>query len=460
MIQPSRIQALTPGDPREGEFVLYWMQASVRAAFNHALEYAVEQANLLGKPLVVYFGITADYPDANLRHYLFLIQGLAQTQDALKRRGISLVVRLESPEKGVVDLARRAALVVVDRGYTRIQRRWRQEAARNLDLPLTQVESDAVVPVEEAMEKEAYSAAVLRRRLQKKLPDYLVPLNVRDVAKDSLGLTLDSEPLDDPAVLLDSLDVERSVLPAPSFTGGEAEARRRLQGFVEDRLDAYPELSRDPSKEGLSNLSPYLHFGHISPLEIALEVTKRGGPGVEAFLEELIVRRELSLNFVLYNPAYDGFEALPDWCRRSLEDHAGDPREFIYSREDWEAAQTHDPYWNAAQKEMVCRGKMHGYMRMYWGKKLLEWSETPEEAFTTALFLNNKYELDGRDPNGFAGVAWCFGKHDRPWTERPVFGKIRYMNANGLRRKFDVEAYVRRIDHLCRISGNASKRDE
>jgi deoxyribodipyrimidine photo-lyase len=193
-------------------------------------------------------------------------------------------------------------------------------------------------------------------------------------------------------------------------------------------------------------LSPYLHFGQISPLFIALEALKKDpGPGLDSFLEELIVRRELSHNFVHFNASYDQYEGLANWARTTLELHADDARDFVYSLEEFEQGQTHDPYWNAAQLELIHTGSMHGYMRMYWGKKILEWTEHPQQGFDVALFLNNKYQLDGRDPNGFAGVAWCFGQHDRAWGERQVFGKVRYMNANGLRRKFRIDAYVEKV---------------
>jgi len=448
VIPAARVQVLNPSPVQAGDYVLYWMQASVRASYNHALEFAIEQANTLKKPLVVFFGITEAYPGANLRHYVFMLEGLEQASRALAKRGIQLVVRRESPENGVVRMARRACLVVVDRGYTRIQRRWRQTASEALDRALIQVESDVVVPVQEASGKEEYAAATLRPKLMKHLRDYLIPLSARVVGKDSLGMSFASFSLEDPAGAARSLDIDRSVHPVSGYPGGYGAAARRLAKFLDHRLDSYAELSRDPGVEGLSGLSPYLHFGHISPLEIALKVNERGSPGGDAFLEELIVRRELSVNFVFYCDAYDSFACLPEWCRKTLHEHAGDRREYLYSEREWETAQTHDPYWNAAQQEMVQTGKMHGYMRMYWGKKILEWSETPESAFGSVLRLNNTYELDGRDPNGFAGTAWCFGKHDRPWKERPIFGKVRYMNSGGLRRKFDMDAYLRRIESL------------
>jgi deoxyribodipyrimidine photo-lyase len=198
-------------------------------------------------------------------------------------------------------------------------------------------------------------------------------------------------------------------------------------------------------------MSPYLHFGQISPLFIALQTHAAKGikkQNKDAYLEELVVRRELSMNYCFYNPHYDSYSGLPDWAQKTLKAHRNDKREYIYSITELERARTHDPYWNAAQREMLLTGKMHNYMRMYWGKKILEWSATPEDAFKNALYLNNKYELDGRDPNSFTGVAWCFAKHDRPWNERAVFGTVRYMSSSGLERKFDMDAYVQKIEDL------------
>jgi len=234
------------------------------------------------------------------------------------------------------------------------------------------------------------------------------------------------------------------------FKGGVSEAKKRLEKFIENKLQDYPKLRNDPTVDYQSNLSPYLHFGQISPIHIASEIlsAKSATEAKEAYLEELILRRELAANYVQYNNDYDAFKGLPEWAKRSLHNHTKDPRKYLYNLEELENAQTHDPYWNAAQNEMRLTGKMHGYMRMYWGKKIIEWTATPEIAFKTALQLNNKYELDGRDPNGFAGVSWCFGKHDRPWGERPIFGNVRYMNDNGLRRKFDADKYVENVKHL------------
>lgn len=445
MIQPERVKPLNAEADRRGDYVLYWIQASQRAHYNHALEYAVGEANERGLPLVVYFGLTDKYPEANLRHYAFLLEGLSETEKALSRRGIKLVVRHESPEVGVVEMARRASLVVVDRGYTRLERKWRAEVARAVRCPLIQVETNVIVPVEVASVKEEFSARTLRPKIMRVLQKFLVPLRGRAVEKDSLGLRLDSLSLENIGSVLHRLSIDRRVGPVPTFKGGRSAARQRLDRFLEKKLASYAELRNDPNEDSLSGMSPYLHFGQISPLEIALEVEKRGGRGAEAYLEELIVRRELSINFVYYNRLYDKYECLPRWARETLEAHRRDKREAIYSLGELEEGRTGDPYWNAAQTEMRATGKMHGYMRMYWGKRLIEWTEGPEEAFRFALYLNNKYELDGRDANGFAGVAWCFGKHDRPWPERPIFGKVRSMGPSGLRRKFNADAYVRKF---------------
>jgi deoxyribodipyrimidine photo-lyase len=424
------------------------MQASQRAECNHALEYAIRLANGARLPVVVYFGLSAEFPEANARHYQFMIEGLAETRCRLEARGMKLVVRECPPPVGAAALAGRAAAAVVDRGYLRIQKAWRARAAREMPCPLFQVETDAVIPVEEVSPKEEYSAATIRSKIARKLKDYLVPLKERRPLKDSLSLDLESSDLDDLPGLLGRLKIDRSIPPSAFYKGGPAEARRRLKLFLRDKLDHFDHLRNDPTLDGVSHLSPYLHFGQISPLSVALQASEKGGRGVEAFLEELIVRRELSLNFVHTNDFYDGYDGLPFWARKTLAAHQEDERPAVYTPAELAAAATHDPYWNAAQREMAIKGKMHGYMRMYWGKKILEWSASPEEAFRTALALNNAYELDGRDPNGFAGVAWCFGKHDRPWGERAIFGNIRYMNDSGLGRKFDADRYVAQIASL------------
>ena len=447
VIHPTRVQLLNRRPERKGRYVLYWMQAAHRVRFNHALDYATLRANERRMPLLVFFGLTDRFPRAMLRHYVFMLQGLAEVSAELADRGIQMLVLSGDPPAGVIALGQAASMVVVDKGYLRIQRTWYRAAAERLDCPLVQVETDVVIPLQVASEKEEYAARTLRPKIERQLDAYLQPLPQVSPNIPSLGMDVGTPSLDLSAwqSLLDRLSVDYSVPPVSGFVGGAAEAQRRLKTFLEQDLARY-ELHNDPALNCQSQMSPYLHFGQISPLEIALRVRQAGGPGVGAYLEQLIVRRELARNLIWYNPAYDSFDGLPAWAQRTLQEHAQDVREYLYPLDDLEAGATHDAYWNAAQHELVRTGKMHGYMRMYWGKKLLEWSRTPREAYQIAVSLNDKYSLDGRDPNGYAGVAWCFGKHDRPWKERPVFGSIRYMSAAGLERKFDIQAYVRRVE--------------
>ena len=447
MIQKERIKKLNNYPPTGGDYVLYWMQASPRSHYNHALEYGINQANSLKKPLLVYFGITGNFPEANGRHYNFLLEGLRETQISLRDRGIKLIIRLCPPPEGLIELAENASMVIVDRGYLKIQREWVQNAASIIQCPFHQVETNVIVPVETASPKDEYSAATLRSKINKRLSDFLVPLKKRNLLKNSLDISVDSVPLDDINSLIQRINVDVDVKPADKYEGGTKSAIIFLNDFLKNKLHKFEERN-DPSRDYSSHMSPYLHFGQISPLYIALEVLKTKSVGINAYLEELIVRRELAMNFVFYNENYDNLNCLPEWAQKTLSKHSKDIREYLYSFDELENAQTHDPYWNAAQKEMMSTGKMHGYMRMYWGKKIIEWTSNPEEAYDIALALNNKYELDGRDPNGYAGVAWCFGKHDRAWKERDIFGKVRYMNANGLRRKFKIDHYVDSVDGI------------
>jgi deoxyribodipyrimidine photo-lyase len=424
------------------------MQASQRVEYNHALEYAISKANELKKPLVVYFGLTDDFPEANERHYYFMLEGLKDVKEKLKDLGINLVFLNCSPEEGAIKLSDEAFLVVVERGYLRIQKNWRAVAAANISCPLVQVESEVVVPVEVVSEKEEFAARTIRPKITRKLDEYLQPMKLTKPKHSSLGITFDDFEIGDLERAIGALNIDHSVKRSMLYSGGPATAERTLQEFINNKLNNFSDLRNQPGGKFLSNMSPYLHFGQISPLYIALKVKEHGGSGVDAFLEELIVRRELSMNFVNFNKDYDSFECLPNWAKTTLAGHEKDKRDYIYTLEELEHAKTHDPYWNAAQTEMMLTGKMHGYMRMYWGKKILEWSEKPEQAYEIVLYLNNKYELDGRDPNGFTGVAWCFGKHDRPWAERKIFGKVRYMNAKGLERKFDMQKYLLKIENI------------
>ena len=450
LIPEQRVRTLNPNKTRNRRYVLYWMQSSQRIDYNLALEYAISEANRLNKPLVAFFGLTPAFPEANLRHYHFMLEGLRETSTSLQEIGVKLVVAAKSPEKSVVELAKDSCLTVVDRGYLKQLKQWYKHVAENLDCPLIQVEDNVVIPLHEASEKEEYSAATLRPKIASKRSLFISKLTKTNPARDSLSLKLESIDLKEIAKITSNLEIDHSVDKTAHFKGGAVEAAKHLENFIENKLQDYPKLRNDPTADCQSNLSPYLHFGQISPVHIASEILSANAAteSKEAYLEELILRRELAVNYVQYNSDYDAFKGLPEWAKRSLRTHTKDPRKYLYNLEELEIAQTHDPYWNAAQNEMRFTGKMHGYMRMYWGKKIIEWTATPEIAFKNALHLNNKYELDGRDPNGFAGVSWCFGKHDRPWGERPIFGNVRYMNDNGLRRKFDADKYVENVKHL------------
>lgn len=452
-MNPERIQPLNDKEPDDrGSYVLYWMQQSQRAVFNHALEYAARIANDRGQGLVVGFGLMADYPEANARHFAFMLDGLADVGEALRERGIKFVMRKGSPDEVALDLARQASVIVCDRGYLRHQRAWRKRLAEACRKRLVQVESDVVVPVNSVSDKAEYAARTIRPKIMDRIERFSGSLPKTKLETSSVGAEIASDlPFDQPETVLADLDVDRSVGPVDFSRGGTAEAQHRLTRFIRSSLKGYEENRSDPSKQQSSGLSPYLHFGQISPVEIVRKV--RAAKSVsqadkDAFIEELVVRRELAANFVQFTPDYDKFDCLPDWAKDTLDEHKSDERPARYTRSQLEAGKTGDRFWNAAMAEMRETGSMHNYMRMYWGKKILEWCNTPKYAFETALYLNNKYFLDGRDCNSFANVAWIFGLHDRPWQEREVFGKVRYMNAKGLTRKFDMDAYVERIQGL------------
>jgi deoxyribodipyrimidine photo-lyase len=466
-VHPARVQVLCDHPPKPGQpYALYWMQQSQRARFNHALEYAVDRANALNLPLLVCFGLMDDYPEANARHYLFLLQGLADVAANLERRGIRFVVKRGSPPDVAAHYAKRAALVVADRGYLRHQKAWRAAVAQTcerLGVGMVQVESDAVVPVEVASNKREFAARTLRPKIHKRLAEFLTPLKSGKLKRPANDLKMTGDvDVADPELALKRLKVDHSVPPvAQFFTGGEDAARRRFGQFLARALAGYAEGRNEPADDHTSHMSAYLHFGHVSPLDLALQVRAAGAAlkvDVDAYLEELIVRRELAVNYCEFTENYDAYDALPGWAKQTLKDHEADPRPAIYSEAEMERAETGDVFWNAAQREMTCTGFMHNYMRMYWGKRILEWSRTPREAFERTLRLNNRWFLCGRDVNAYANVAWIYGLHDRPWgPARPIFGTVRYMNAAGLQRKFDMAAYVRRVEHLSKSCVEATR---
>jgi deoxyribodipyrimidine photo-lyase len=456
-IEPARIHLLNRNTEQKGAWVLYWMQQSQRADDNPALEYAIAQANRLDLPVLVVFALTDSYPEANLRHYRFMLEGLAETRQQLTRRRIGMVVRKGDPAAVIGPLLDRSALLVCDVGYTRHQRAWRQSLLPSAPCQVIAVEGDVVVPVGVASPKADYAARTIRPKIHKHLKQFLKPCPRFRPKRTSIDIGLESLDLDAIDTILADLDIDKTV-PAVTqiFKGGPGEAKRRCRRFTAHHLQHYAGNRNQPQTDDTSHMSPYLHFGQISPVFLALQIAN-ASTGAEAdrtaYLEELIVRRELAVNFVHYTPDYDRYDCLPAWAKKTLAEHATDRRETRYDRPTLEAAKTHDPYWNAAMTEMRDTGFMHSYMRMYWGKKIIEWSPTPEQAFATALALNNRYFLDGRDPNSYAGVGWVFGLHDRAWFQRDIFGKVRYMAASGLERKCDIRAYVEKVGALSHAAG-------
>jgi deoxyribodipyrimidine photo-lyase len=454
VIQTERIKNLNQKPVQQGDYILYWMQNAQRAEYNHALEYATQQANHLKKSLLVAFGIMDNFPEANLRHYWFMLEGLQDVEKQLKKRNIKFVLRYGLPSQVAIELSKKACLVVTDRGYLRMVKSWREEVAQKISCSLIQIETDVVVPANVASGHAEFAARTIRPKITRQLQHYLVPLRESKLHHSSLGLEVNGLDLQDIARLTSNLKLNHEVKPVNQFfQGGNSKAQKVLDKFIVQRFKAYAENRNQPQTDDTSYMGMYLHYGQISPLYIARQILEqgRGQENIESYIEELIVRRELAMNFVNFNPDYDRYEGLPAWAKKTLQEHAKDKREFLYSLEQLELAQTHDPYWNASMNEMRYSGYMHNYMRMYWGKKILEWSKTPQEAFAKALYLNNKYFLDGRDANSFTGVAWCFGTHDRPWAERAIFGKVRYMNAAGLERKADPKAYVEKVERLRRL---------
>jgi deoxyribodipyrimidine photo-lyase len=427
------------------------MQRAQRASGNPALDVAIDAANRLEKPVVALFVLLPSYPSANRRHYQFMLEGLRELPAALRARRVGFVVRC-----GSVDEVPRfceevgAALLVGDENPLREPEQWRQRIAAAGGVPFWTVDADVVVP-SGLIAREQYSAATIRPRVHRQLEWCLRPAR-----SARARLSWGGEPCPpDPAwmmeeqgrTMLDRLAASHGLPEGAAPVGGTAAARARLRAFVARQLDGYDEQRNEPARDGTSRLSPYLHFGQIGPIEVAEAVRNADAPlaARQAFLEQLIVRRELAVNFVRFNPRYDSLEGCERWARATLDRHRGDARSPAYRERQLEEAATHDPLWNAAQRQMMESGWMHGYVRMYWAKKILEWSKTPEEAFATAIALNDRYLIDGRDPNGYAGVAWAIGgKHDRPWgPERSVFGTIRYMSLASTSRKFDSRAYIR-----------------
>jgi len=440
-----RVRTLKDGTKKAGQ-VVYWMSRDQRVEDNWALLYAQELAFEMKAPLAVVFCLVPRFLDATLRQFAFMLKGLEQVEKRLTNLKIPFFLVKGWPKGEIPKFAtdNKVTILVSDFDPLRIKMEWKREVANRLEIPLYEVDTRNIVPCWVASPKQEYAAYTLRPKIHRSLPEFLEEFPKLQVHPFTWSGKVKSINWKN---VVGSLEVNRDVSEVDWLEPGERAARQRLNHFLKNKLEEYAEKRNDPNEGSVSHLSPYLHFGQISAQRVALELNKHQAKSEkkESFLEELVVRRELADNYCFYNEKYDHFEGFHPWAQKTLNEHRGDKREYIYSSEAFEEAKTHDDLWNAAQMEMVRRGKMHGYMRMYWAKKILEWTESPESALEIAIYLNDKYELDGRDSNGYAGIAWSVGGvHDRAWNERPVFGKIRYMSYQGCKRKFDIKSYIQK----------------
>jgi deoxyribodipyrimidine photo-lyase len=437
---------------KSGKYVLYWMQMFKRTSHNHALNFAIELANDLNLPLVVYEGLKYYYPWANDRLHTFILEGVKEKYEEFARLGIRYLFYLQqdkkSPRNTVARLAKDAAALVIDDYPCFIIPHHNSVVAERAEIPVYAVDSNGIIPMAK-FEKEEYAAYTIRPKIRKLWHEYAQPFKNAKIRIERPRLKVNCPETKvtagNIAELVAACDIDHSVKPSPLYHGGSRNARARLKLFLKDIFPGYDQTRNEAAVDGSSRLSPYLHFGFISVHEIVEAVNKLKRATAEAkkaFLEELVVRRELSFNFTRQNDKYDSLECLPAWVQQTMREHVDDPREVIYTLEELERGETYDEIWNAAQRELVETGGMHNYVRMLWGKNVIGWTKNYEEAFAILEHLNNKYAIDGRDPNSYAGILWCFGKHDRPWFERPVFGKMRYMNSNGTARKIDAPAYI------------------
>lgn len=465
LINPQRVRVRKERPHRNGT-VIYWMGREMRMNDNWALLYAQSLALQYHMPLAVVFCLPPDFLGATIRAYGFILKGFQETERLLTKKNIPFFLLQGSPEKEITKFVTKHTVtkIVTDFNPLRIVDHYKQTVASKTDASVYEVDAHNIVPAWSASHKQEFGAYTLRPKIHRMLPEFLEEFpSVRRHPYDWKAPVpeIDWNRVDK------NLSVDRSVSEITWIVPGETAAMNAVSSFVGNSLKRYDEKRNDPTLSGQSQLSPYLHFGHCAPQRVALETVKASGKSIrslvnvrkngaagrrgssESFLEELIIRRELADNFTLYNEHYDSFDGFPAWARHSLNEHRKDRREYLYTLEQFEKAETHDPLWNAAQVQMVKSGKMHGYMRMYWAKKILEWTPSPEEAMMIAIYLNDKYELDGRDPNGYAGIAWSIGGvHDRAWFDRPVYGKIRYMNYRGCESKFDVKEYIRQQSAL------------
>ncbi len=447
-LNPHRIRVLKQAKYNRNTKVLYWMQRDKRVQDNWALIFAQKLAIEYQVPLLVCYSYIGQFPKANLRQYEFLFRGLEQTAQSLNKLNIDFHLIKGDPKNSVLEFIdnNNVGTLITDFSPLNVYQNRIKKVSKLISIPFFQVDAHNIIPVWLSSDKQEWGAYTFRPKLLKLLPEYLIefPKVIKHPFKTS-NLT--------PNIILNNilseLEIDRKVKSVESIFPGEKMALKLLGQFMNNSIDDYTRYSNNPNYDVLTNLSPYLHYGHISPQRVALELSSMDRIENKSVMEQLIVRRELAENFCYYNNNYDSFDGFPNWAKDTLKAHYKDKREFLYSFENFESADIHDELWNAAQIQMMKTGKMHSYMRMYWAKKILEWSSNPEIALQTAIDLNDKYELDGRDPNGYTGIAWSIGGvHDRAWFERPIYGKIRYMNYNGCSSKFDVKAYIKKINEI------------
>ena len=440
-LDPKRARVLKKGK-FSGKSVLYWMNRDKRVDDNWAIIAAQSIALKNKVPLIVCFQYLGDFPDSNIRQYGFLFKGLLELKTKLERLNIQFVLIRGDVKRGLSKIIEEKSVgaMIVDHSPLKVYQKRVKKIVNITNIPIYQIDAHNIVPVWVASEKKEYAAYTIRKKIHTKLDQFLTdyPKFIRHPFGDLIKKNHSYDKI------ISKLNIDFSIEEVDWLTPGEKAAKDKLS-LLSDSLSGYDQNRNDPTKEALSNLSPYFHFGHISPQRVAFEIKNSSltKSDKDSFLEEMIVRRELSDNFCEYESNYDHFDGFHDWAKKTLNEHRNDEREYLYPKEQFEFADTHDPLWNAAQNQMRQKGKMHGYMRMYWAKKILEWSPNPEVALQIAIDLNDKYELDGRDPNGYAGIAWSIGGiHDRAWFERPVYGKVRYMNYNGCKSKFNVKRYI------------------
>lgn len=435
---------------KKGKYIVYWVQTGLRIDYNYSLLYSINQANKFNLPLLVVFGLKDNYSFANIRQYQFLKQGLIEFKKNLENLGINFLIKKVNNFLELLDIFNQGVLLVSDFGYLKGQRLDRNKLLKKINIPFFEIENDVFAPINIISSKKIGFA----RNIRKKILDSLPYFN-KDFYLDTLknkNKIIDQN-INKIEKIFNQLKIDYSIKPV-NFIGGESEANFILDNFIKKKLFYYKKYKSDPNYDYQSNLSPYLHFGFISPVKIVNRILKQYSikdDNVQSFFNELLVWRELARNFVYHEKNYDNWMNLPNWSIITLDKHANDKKEYIYDLKQLENGLTHDKYWNAAQKEMVLTGKMHNYMRMYWAKKVIEWTNDWRQGYQWLIYLNDKYELDGRDPNGYAGIAWSFGQFDHPWFERKIFGLVRYMNDKGLERKFKMKKYLIKINNLKNI---------